>query len=73
MAFTSESGRWALCRRGVLGYIKNHQGRGYPNLVRARAVLAAQRERQRVEAEQLASSSCCEHCSLRRLSAMQSK
>jgi len=46
--FTSETGRKALARRGGLAAARYWRERGWPNLAKARAVLAERRRRGRV-------------------------
>jgi len=63
MAFTSESGRFALRSRGGKTRAKNERARGFPSLVKARQVRALNRARQKSEhLAKMFDSLCSRHC-----------
>lgn len=67
MGFTTESARFMLRSRGGKAYARNHRDRGFPTLVKARAMLALKRDRLRAEQLALDSTAHCKCCSLRKL------
>jgi hypothetical protein len=62
MAFTSQSGAFALRSRAGKTNARIQRDRGFPHLVKARIARARKRLEQLA---QLVSADCCEHCTLR--------